>query len=255
MTTTQNIDPKILSKIQKCLALASSDNPNEAATALRQAHALMAKYGVTSEAITMADIGESKISSRTMARNKPSAWETHLAATVGKAFGCKLMVSRFVPKEGVKLPKGSRGVFNEGGFIFVGLKSQVEIAAYTAQVLVRKCQRARSQWIHDKLSGISSRPGGKKLVTAMGDEFALGWVAQIQRLVHDFAHPPEIDSAIDQYIESAATTGAPDAQTRHTRTENERAIALARLAGMAAAKGESLHRPVNGAHAAPLLER
>lgn len=45
------LDPKILAKIKKCLALASSSNPNEAATALRQARALMEKHGVTSESI------------------------------------------------------------------------------------------------------------------------------------------------------------------------------------------------------------
>ena len=33
------IDAKILAKIKKCLALASSSNPNEAATAMRQARA------------------------------------------------------------------------------------------------------------------------------------------------------------------------------------------------------------------------
>ena len=50
-----DIDPKILGKIKKCLALSGSSNPNEAATALRQAHALMAKHGVSTHEITMAD--------------------------------------------------------------------------------------------------------------------------------------------------------------------------------------------------------
>ena len=77
-----NIDPKILSKIKKCLALSTSDNPNEAATALRQAHALMAAHGVSTEQITMADIGEASAKSRTMARSKPAHWEGALRALV-----------------------------------------------------------------------------------------------------------------------------------------------------------------------------
>ena len=81
------IDPKILGKIKKCLALSSSDNPHEAAAAMRQAHALMAAHGVSAEQITMADIGEAHANSRTMARNKPAQWEGALAAMVGKAFG------------------------------------------------------------------------------------------------------------------------------------------------------------------------
>jgi hypothetical protein len=80
----QELDPKILGKIKKCLALSASDNPNEAATAMRQAHALMEKHGVTAEGIVMGDIGEAKIKSRTMARNKPEQWEAHLASTVGR---------------------------------------------------------------------------------------------------------------------------------------------------------------------------
>lgn len=40
-----NVDPKILSKIKKCLALSASSNENEAAIALRQAQRLMAEFG------------------------------------------------------------------------------------------------------------------------------------------------------------------------------------------------------------------
>ncbi len=97
-----NIDPKILSKIKKCLALSTSDNPNEAATALRQAHALMAAHGVSTEQITMADIGEASAKSRTMARSKPAHWEGALASTVGRAFGCQLMMLRAPLRPGSK---------------------------------------------------------------------------------------------------------------------------------------------------------
>ena len=92
--TVSNIDPKVLNKIKKCLALAGSDNPNEAATAMRQAHALMEKHGVSSHEITMADIGESTVKSKTMARDKPAQWEARLAAMVGRAFGCQMLVKR-----------------------------------------------------------------------------------------------------------------------------------------------------------------
>lgn len=45
-----NIDPKILSKIKKCLALSSSPNPNEAAIDMRQAHALISGFPATARA-------------------------------------------------------------------------------------------------------------------------------------------------------------------------------------------------------------
>ena len=38
---------RILDKIKKCLKLSASSNANEAATALRQAQAMMAEYNIT----------------------------------------------------------------------------------------------------------------------------------------------------------------------------------------------------------------
>lgn len=248
------LDSKILAKIKKCLALATSDNPNESATAMRQAHALMNKHGVSAEAVTMADIGEAEIPSRTMSRNKPAQWEAALAAMVGAAFGCKLMITRMVPKDGVVLPKRSQGVFNEGGFIFVGLKAQVVIAAYTAQVLTRNCKKARTNWIRDKLAGLSELPGGRKKSTVLGDEFAMGWVSQIARLVHDFANSDGIDQAIARYLEGKGTKTPDDGEpVRSTKSKLDKATVLARRAGMLAAEGERLHRPVNGARQQALL--
>lgn len=231
------IDPKILGKIKKCLALSGSANPHEAAAALRQANALMAKHGVSTHEITMSDIGESAIDSKTMSRDKPAHWETRLAALVGSAFGCQIMVQRFA------LPKGG-GYANEGGYIFVGLKHQAEIAAYTASVLIRKCKNARQQWLKDNLEGLGrGLKGGKAKMTRMGDMFAEGWVSSIGRLVSDFANPPEVDAAIAQHIDSVSSgNNAPTRGVdRNKVSDHER---FAAYEGMQAAKGESLYRPM-----------
>ena len=42
---------KIIDKIHKCLRLADSGNPNEAALALRQAQAMMRKYQIREEEV------------------------------------------------------------------------------------------------------------------------------------------------------------------------------------------------------------
>lgn len=237
------IDSKILSKIKKCLALSSSDNPHEAAAAMRQAYALMAAHGVSAEQITMADIGEAHANSRTMARNKPAQWEGALAAMVGKAFGCQLMLQRFVV---IDKPKA---VLNEGSYVFVGIAAQAQVAAYTFDVLVRKCKKARSAWITEKLEGLSGMRGGKRTATSLGDEFAMGWVGQVVRLVQAFAHPEPVEVAIAAYIENKTAKAKQKADTpfrADKSTEHERARLAARMMGGQAAKGESLHRPVNG---------
>lgn len=252
--SSSELDPKILAKIKKCLALATSDNPNEAATAMRQAHALMSKHGLTAEAITQADIGEAQTASRTMARNKPSKWEAALAGLVANAFGCRMLIASMVPKEDAELPKRSQGVFNVGKYIFVGLKNQVEIAAYTAQVLTRKCQKARAAWIKEKCSGLQKKPGGRKQATALGDEFAMGWVWQISQLVQDFAHQPEIERAIDRYIEAKSAGEADESTVRSSKARKSRALSSALFAGIKAAQGEQLHRPVHAPVSQALLE-
>lgn len=243
--STKNPNEKILNKIKKCLALAASDNPNEAAIAMRQANALMEKHGISSEAITMSDIDEAETPCRTMARNRPAQWEAALAATVGAAFGCKLMISRMVPKESCSLRKGR--VVNVGSYIFVGIKTQVQIAAYTVEVLVRKCKKARGAFIAEKLQGLSGVPGGRRTATALGDQFALGWVAQIARVVQEFAHPPEVERAINSFIEAATISSGEQAAVRKTATEHHQAAQLAAQAGMQAAHGESLYRPMESA--------
>lgn len=232
-----NIDPKVLSKIKKCLALAGSDNPNEAATAMRQAHALMEKYGVSSHEITMADIGESTAKSKTMARDKPAHWEARLASMVGRAFGCQMLVSRMVDTK-------SKRPINEGTYIYIGLKHQAELAAYTTTVLIGKCKRARQAWVADLSSGVPSGVRGMKAkITRLGDAFAEGWVNNISKLVTDFANPAGVDEAIQKHIdahnpgESAPTRAIPADKVGHSERQ-------AAMVGAMAAKDETLHRPM-----------
>lgn len=234
----QSFDSKILSKIKKCMALARSDNPHEAAAALRQAKALMDKHGISASHITMSEIGESKMASTTMARDKPASWEMHLAGMVGKAFGCKMLVFR-------SFYENRRGHINEGEYVFVGLKMQVEIASYTANVLIRKCKKARSNFISEKTATASVTGGGRKInKTRLGDAFAEGWVGAISKLVTEFAHPAEIDEAIQQHIDAIASGEMAQARSLKLSDIGNTEILAAR-AGMQAAAGESIHRPMS----------
>lgn len=241
------VDPKILNKIKKCLALAQSNNANEAATALRQAHALMAKYSISSHEVAMSDIGEAEAPSRTMARDKPAGWEARLAALVGKAFGCQMLVAKHVLRS-------TRGHLNEGRYVFVGLKDQAEVAAYTATVLIRKCKAARQAWLTEHFGGVGMGIKGMKAKkTRMGDAFAEGWVDAIGKLVVEFANPQNVESAIEKYVDEQAR--GRKAQTRCLSREDigDHDLAAAMM-GRKAAKGESLFRPMEGSSAPAALE-
>lgn len=232
-----SIDPKILKKIKKCLALSASPNPNEAAVAMRQAHALMRQHGVDVHHVTMSEIGEATAGIRTMSRDKPANWEASLAATVGRAFGCQILISRSM------YPKEYRCYANQGEFIFIGQKAQAEIAAYTAEVLARKCKSARKKWITEHLAGLGGIPGGKTKATRMGDAFAEGWVYSIDKLVSDFANPKEIADAIERHVtEKKVGNDAPTRQVSEKDMGQDEILAA--HMGARAAKGESLYRPM-----------
>ncbi len=75
----------------------------------------------------------------------------------------------------------------------------------------------------------------------------MGWVANIARVVQDFAQPEPIEDAIAQFIAERATSKSDDELTRKPKTEDERIRNIARRSGMLAAEGETINRPVHGA--------
>ena len=246
---SSHIDPKILGKIKKCLALGQSDNPHEAATAIRQANALMQKHGVNTSHVARAQVGQASATSRTMARDKPAAWEANLAATVGRAFGCQLLIDRS------RYKNVRNGYANKGEFIFIGQAAQAEIAAYTTEVLARKCRNSRKAWITQMFSDISTKDISRAERSRAGDMFATGWVQAIRKLVRDFANPPEIQQAIDQYA-NETTTGPDMAPARKPlgKSQSSELDAACIGEGMRAAAGESLYRPMDGRQEQGLLE-
>lgn len=233
-----SIDQKIINRIKKCFAMADSSNPNEAATALRQAHALMDKHGISSLEITMADIGEGEAAFQSLARDKPARWEGFLATMIAKAFGCQILTS---------LVQNSKvlGVSNEGTWIFVGLKQKAELAAYTMIVLARRCKKARREWLASGMGGLNIKAGEKRAKkTMMADAFAEGWVCAVTKMVQDFAIPPEMVVAIGQHIESRVTGTGKSMTSRPVKSVGA-AERYAAGCGIEAAKGESLHRPMD----------
>lgn len=222
------MDQRILDKIKKCLALAQSPEPHEAAAAMRQAQKLMDIHGVTHTHLAAADIGEVQVSS-VVSVSVVNKWELSLMHMVAQAFGCKIMWTR------------SRSDYDDvfGKFTFVGLKQQLELASYTAQVLQRRLVKARSAY--QQTLTITDR----KARTIKADSFALGWVAAVSKTVHNFANPAGVDTLIDDHVKLICNGGKAK-----TRARNVDGFALA--SGREAGAGESLHRPMGATKDATL---
>ena len=81
---------RIIDKIRKCLALAKSSNPHEAAAALRQAQTLMRLHGIDEDTLELAAVKEA---SQAVASEQIPTWDGRLARMVADAFGCRLLIA------------------------------------------------------------------------------------------------------------------------------------------------------------------
>ncbi len=171
-----------IKKIQKCMALAGSSEPHEAAAALRQAQKLMEQFGIEHPEILAAGVTEDW--SKSASRKTPTQYEVNLASMVCKVFNCDLMFTRRLGKTGLTI---------EGGYSFIGAAPAPEIAAYTFSVLRRQINKARKEYINKALKR------HRKNKTAAADEFCMGWVMAAQSQITPLTRTPEQEDALAAY--------------------------------------------------------
>jgi len=221
----------IMRKIKKCLALSESSEPNEAAAALRQAQKLMELHGISQSDLKLSEMGETRLRSMVSA-TKVSPWEHLLMKTVADAFGCHLLWMG-----GNSHARTAEYMF--GKWIIVGLSTQVPIAEYTASVLMRKLMKARAAHVNSLPSWLS-----RQEKTAEANGFCFGWIEVIAKTVSKFAKTEELNQMTRLYLESKH--GITD-ETKKAKGRRVQYSTDGLEAGKEAARGESLHRPVDGA--------
>lgn len=125
-------ESKIVERVRKLMALAESDNVNEAANAAAAAQKLMAEHRI-SEAMLSAEAGEDENDVEVtndvlaqFARREP--WAGTLAMGLTKANGCEVYYSSTHGKKGVDLR-------------IVGATSDVQTVSYMYQYLVHEVER------------------------------------------------------------------------------------------------------------------
>lgn len=165
------MDPKILDKIKKCLALSKSDNANEAAIALRQAQALMEKYNVNSETLELSEISCSDVDAG--AGKTPPRWIAMLINLIGLAFGVEAIY---------KTTRGSFDNTYKSRVEFIGFDSAPVIAQYAYAVLLRQLKKGRSDFLETQSKRLK-----RATLIKRGDLYAEGW---IESVYHKITHQP-----------------------------------------------------------------
>lgn len=211
---------KIISKVQKCLRLAESGNPNEAAAALRQAHGLMRKYGISEAEIHDLQIQETSATSG--GYYNPPYWAVALSELVAEAFDCRVYLARREARH----PQ----------FRYIGVEHSASVAAYSFAVLYRQLRLARRHY----MQGLEL--ADKQETRRRGNVFAQAWLYRIARVVAEFVGNPANRVAVDDYVQANYGDTA-ELLREHTNPMAEDYEVI--LSGLRAAHAAYLLRPVH----------
>lgn len=211
---------KIIDKIYKCLRLAESGNPNEAALALRQAQQMMKKYDISDADVMAAEVSE--CATEAGERFNPPFWALALANLVADAFQCRNLIRRQL---------GRRPEFR-----FIGLGRDAEVATYVYSVLHRYLSSAIEEF-GDSLQDMRKE---KAELQRRIEVFAQAWLFRVGRTVDRFIGEKVPQNAvIDDYIREKYGEAAELSQDA-TKTESADYDDI--LSGLRAAENVTLYR-------------
>ncbi len=240
----KTIDPKKLErairKIKHCLALSQSSNENEAATAMRQAQALMREYQLTETDVKVSDVGEVE-SSMSRAARRP-LWDQHLSVVVAQVFNVQSL--RYKHWCSIKKRRVERATF-------VGVSPAQHIALYAYETLLAKLTLARNEYVAGVRSG---RYRSCYSAPTAGDHFALAWVDQVHSKLHELVPRGEETAALQQmgsgqglvaleaHQQGLITAYLANQEIGEARKARETELDLnAQIAGMLAGRKVNLH--------------
>ena len=193
-----SIDQKrILRRIRKCLAMAESGNEHEAAAALRQAKAMMDKYGITHTDVDrpvydIKDQFKGKRGHGNMTRD-----ESVLYDRVAGFFNCSC-------------------VYIKGWPIMAGIAPAPEIADYAAVNLLRQLRTARKVAAQKAADSI-----GRDLTAVerrnFNRSYNRGWLVSVIRLLEEFS---------STYVDKGTRSQHMDALAEYTKVKGPKVYEL-----------------------------
>lgn len=213
---------RALDKVRKCMALASSSNPHEAETALRQARKLMDKFH-----LDQSDVLASQIESASFPVGKgfrlPPLWVRLLSELVASAFGCVRLVGR------------TRGVGSS--VIFVGPIGNTDMCLYAYQVLSRQLEAGKKEF----MAGLPDLSLGTK--RKMGARYSEQWILSVHHKVKSFSG---LDESVEKSIDAFMGKHFPDIEYAKPvrRPKLSEAEMLAAIAGSQDGREASLNVPM-----------
>lgn len=175
-----------LRKVLRCLRLAASSNPHEAAAALRQARAMMDEHGFTEADAYATEIHGAEAATRCRGAMPPQSL-MFLIHVISAGFRCKPIVLR------------EQGFYGAGATTvkFYGAGSDAEIAAYAFTVLRRQLESDKAKH--------TARVRKRANKEARGEQFAYGWITAVRQQFAAADLADERKAAIDLAVDRKHT--------------------------------------------------
>lgn len=188
------VTEKVKSKIKKLLALAQSDNPNEAKIAKVQAEKLMRKHSLSESELEIVDIPV-KVSNRMTLRD----YELIIVSEIASISGC-------IPYQRTR----KIGRKFETRICFFGVSYKAEIAAYSLNVLLAQ------------LDADIKNAGLKRARQSEIDSFCVGWICSVIVKVQKIFPKDEPSESVKQaFNKKTESEQMPEAKTKATETKND----------------------------------
>lgn len=150
-------DPKVVEKIQKLLALATSPNEHEAAAAAAKAQALLLEHQLEMEQVVGMTVdarvsGVTETERETLReQGKPGGWKVKLFQVVGKTSGCMVIAEDY------------RGWKGEGRLI--GRHDDVQMAQFVFNFLVTELTRLQDEYGKERWTELRDFAKGRGITT------------------------------------------------------------------------------------------
>lgn len=209
---------KRLDKIRKCLRLAKSSNPNEAASALRQAQAMMRELGIEDEA----EVGMEPTTGEVLITKEAfggCAYLSNLCGLIRRTFGVDCV---WEPGNGISRTRAN--------VRYIGPRSRVMMAIYAHRVIDRAVFFAWKE-VRDVFN---QAPGARQ-------NFRLNFLDAIEDKVSRLA-PTEVETkAIERY--KVKEYGTDLTKTKSKTLEGD---PLAGMLGQAMGSKFDINRPMEG---------
>ena len=172
------MDKKILARIKKLLALSTSPNANEAASALRRAQELMEEHGISHDQVGMINVTEEE--APTSSGDKPPQYECNLVGQIAKAFGCRLIYAIVYPRNSWRI---------------IGVEHRAQVAHYLTIVLLRKLRNARAEYLKTLYRC------KRQTKVRRADEYCLGWCWKAVQKIMEYTGSAEEEAMIERYMQ------------------------------------------------------